>query len=76
MDAPEVKADKERRAKLYARDGCVTTNHCAGDKYPLEPGKQTLFMNAAVMSVRYHPMQLPWLVNIELPNASDSMLGI
>lgn len=30
-------------------------------------GQQTLFVNAAIMSVQYKPKQMPWLVVIDLP---------
>ncbi|OBS23672.1 hypothetical protein FPOA_04220 [Fusarium poae] len=30
------------------------------------PGKQTLFVNAAIMSIRYRPVQLPWLIDVDL----------
>lgn len=32
--------------------------------------KQTLFLNAAIMDIRYRPIHLPWLVDIDLPRSS------
>ncbi|KEF57322.1 uncharacterized protein A1O9_05239 [Exophiala aquamarina CBS 119918] len=37
------------------------------DATGLEPGKETLFINASIMTVRYRPLNAPWLVDIELP---------
>ncbi|KAM5346801.1 hypothetical protein ACJ41O_009806 [Fusarium nematophilum] len=36
----------------------------------LVPGEQTLFVNAAIMDIRYRAIQLPWLVDIDLPRAN------
>ncbi|KAM0543384.1 hypothetical protein ACHAPJ_012343 [Fusarium lateritium] len=38
----------------------------------LVPGEQTLFVNAAIMDIRYRPIQLPWLVDVDLPRAEES----
>lgn len=35
---------------------------------PFEAGKETLFVNAAIMTVSYKPHQSPWLVDLELPS--------
>ncbi|KAI1033631.1 hypothetical protein LB504_012656 [Fusarium proliferatum] len=32
-------------------------------------GKQTLFVNAAIMDIRYRPIQLPWLIDVDLVRA-------
>ncbi|PWY93252.1 Metallo-dependent phosphatase [Aspergillus sclerotioniger CBS 115572] len=45
---------------------CCHTSHCAGDPNPLRRGLQTLFVNAAVEGLGEVPIQLPWLVDIEL----------
>lgn len=46
---------------------------CPGDEgsIPFEAGKETLFVNAAVMTVAYKPHQSPWLVDLELPSPDD-----
>ncbi|KAH8169911.1 calcineurin-like phosphoesterase domain-containing protein [Sarocladium implicatum] len=36
-------------------------------EHELSDGHHTLFVNAAIMNWRYRPSQLPWLVNINLP---------
>ncbi|KAL4723943.1 hypothetical protein ACLX1H_008546 [Fusarium chlamydosporum] len=38
----------------------------------LVPGEQTLFVNAAIMDVRYRPVQLPWLIDVDLEKAEQS----
>ncbi|QPC69798.1 hypothetical protein HYE68_000550 [Fusarium pseudograminearum] len=35
----------------------------------LVAGKQTLFVNAAIMSIRYRPVQLPWIIDVDLKKA-------
>lgn len=37
------------------------------DATGLEPGKETLFVNASIMTTRYRPLNAPWLVDVELP---------
>lgn len=37
----------------------------------LEYGKQTVFINASIMDIKYIPRQWPWLVQLELPRASS-----
>jgi hypothetical protein len=46
---------------------------CAGDggSIPFEAGNETLFVNAAIMTVAYKPHQSPWLVDLELPSPDD-----
>lgn len=39
-----------------------------GEK-PLKYGEETLFVNAAIMTKSYVPMNAPWVVDIELPRA-------
>jgi predicted DNA-binding antitoxin AbrB/MazE fold protein len=36
---------------------------------PLEYGKETLMVNASIMTLRYKPMNSPWLVDMELEEA-------
>ena len=64
--------EEEKRAKLerLRRTRCSTTSHCAQDEYPLQVGKQTLFINAAIMGSEDF-VQRPWLVDIELPKLAE-----
>ena len=34
---------------------------------PLQVGDETVFVNAAIMNVKYKPRNAPWLVDLELP---------
>jgi predicted phosphodiesterase len=38
----------------------------------LKKGEQTLFVNASIMSVRYRPSQMPFVVDVDLPRATES----
>jgi predicted phosphodiesterase len=35
-------------------------------------GKQTLFVNAAIMDIRYRPIQLPWLIDVDLARTGQA----
>jgi Calcineurin-like phosphoesterase len=39
---------------------------------PLRYGEQTLFVNASILNVGYKPMNAPWVVDIDLPPATDA----
>lgn len=53
------------------REGCYSTGHCEGDETPINQGAQTLFVNAAIKGSEENTMQPPWLIDIELPKASQ-----
>ncbi|RFU74791.1 hypothetical protein TARUN_7470 [Trichoderma arundinaceum] len=38
----------------------------------IKEGEQTLFVNASIMSIRYRPTQMPWVVDLDLPRAPTS----
>lgn len=63
-------AGMERRVSESAREVCLATSHCAGDENPVTKGQQTLFVNAALRDSMYQPVQLPWLVDVELERAT------
>ncbi|RDL32013.1 Metallo-dependent phosphatase [Venustampulla echinocandica] len=44
-------------------------------KVDVKPGSETLMVNASIMSVRYRPKNAPWLVDLELPKATEVALG-
>jgi hypothetical protein len=73
-DAETVAAKAERRRRK-ARDRCSFASLCAGDAHALEYGKQTLFVNAAIMNTGYRPHHLPWLIDLELPRAAGDREG-
>lgn len=58
-----------RKGESHARELACQTSHCTGDTNPIERGAQTLFVNASVQDTSYCPVQLPWLVDIELARA-------
>ncbi|KAL8686966.1 MAG: hypothetical protein Q9218_006732 [Villophora microphyllina] len=57
---------KEKKADYCQQERCYETSHCAGDSRPLIYHTQTLFVNAAIKGDQ---LQLPWLVDIEVPKA-------
>lgn len=57
------------RKMPQTREKCYATSHCAGDENPIVPGNRTLFVNAAIRDTSYNPIQLPWLVDVELEKA-------
>ena len=61
----DVKAAKETHAVF------VDVSENGGDV--LEPGKETLFVNAAIMDVSYRPVNAPWVVDIDLPKKEGSL---
>lgn len=38
---------------------------------PLKFGDETLFVNAAIMTMQYKPWYVPWVVDLDLPSAAD-----
>ena len=40
----------------------------SGGKAPIR-GAETLFVNAAIMDVRYDPTNAPWIIDLDLPKA-------
>ncbi len=71
FDTAESKAQKLKKTEDCRQERCYTTSHCTGDANPLEFGRQTLFVNASIQSSEDEdPLQLPWLVELELPRAA------
>jgi hypothetical protein len=70
-DTEESLEARNGKLEKCNREGCYATSHCTGDPNPIEPGAQTLFVNAAIQGLDENlPFQFPWLVDIELPRAS------
>lgn len=40
----------------------------------IRPGKETLFVNAAIMDVEYKPINAPWVVDLDLPRKESPLL--
>lgn len=69
-DEPESRDEKLRKEDFYRQERCCSTSHCVGDAKPLKYGAQTLFVNAAIEGIEEGSLQLPWLVEIDLPRIS------
>lgn len=70
FDTPESKDEKSKKEEYHRQQRCYATTHCIGDANPLEYGVQTLFINAAIQGTEEKPLQLPWLVELDLPKAA------
>jgi len=69
FDTPEDAKEREERVNKYTEQKFCDTSHCPDSKTPLDAGKQTLFVNAAIKGDEDMPIQLPWLVELRLPRA-------
>ncbi|PWY95550.1 hypothetical protein BO94DRAFT_552442 [Aspergillus sclerotioniger CBS 115572] len=58
-----IQCDKEEM--LEERCAHVDVSEEGGN--PLRPGAETLFVNASVVTVQYHAINAPWLVELDLP---------
>ena len=59
----EIRGDPES----VLEDRCVYVDASEGGKQPLRFGEETFFVNASVVSIRYHAVNAPWLVDLDLP---------
>ena len=57
--------------KRFDEQRCCAASHCKGDEYPIEAGKQTLFVNASISNSEGHLSQKPWVVDIELARSFE-----
>lgn len=64
----EARGKKERWDE-YAAAGCRTVDVTGEGETPVEKGRQTMFLNAAILDRRYKVGQFPFLVEIDLPKA-------
>ncbi|KAJ9149594.1 Metallo-dependent phosphatase [Coniochaeta hoffmannii] len=71
LDTGWTAGDKKREFERLVRQGYTGTSHCADDQAPLISGRHTLFVNAAVESLENDGIQLPWIVVIDLPRATN-----
>ncbi|KAK2765826.1 hypothetical protein FQN53_006786 [Emmonsiellopsis sp. PD_33] len=66
-DTPDDVEEKRKNLEKYTDQRCYMTSQ------PIKLGVQTLFVNAAIQGVENdYPVQLPWLVDIDLPKANQS----
>ncbi|KAI5863936.1 ser/Thr protein phosphatase family protein [Durotheca rogersii] len=70
FDTPEDAKRKEEKVRKYAEQKFCGASYCYGDRTVPEAGKQTLFVNASVKGDEDMPIQLPWLVELELPKVA------
>ncbi|KAL2167459.1 hypothetical protein VTG60DRAFT_1210 [Thermothelomyces hinnuleus] len=72
-DSTQEVLEKEERLRAFKQLGYRATSHYGSDPlrvHPLTPGRQTLFVNAAVQSLsESNGPHLPWVVEIGLPPA-------
>lgn len=80
LNGAEVVTSVAAGSQLDERDGSIRpldicaggAESGAGDRIKFEPGKETLFVNAAIMTVRYQPLYSPWLVDLDLGSADEA----
>lgn len=55
--------------KQVLEDRCSRLDLCGANpgSRPLKFGQETMFINAAIMDVKYRPVNAPWLVDLNLP---------
>lgn len=66
---------KEVTNNLVPNLGEGTQSVSLVDAGAIEHGKQTVFLNASIMDIRYSPCQWPWLVKLHLPKASQEEMA-
>lgn len=78
-DGEEIDVSKEKHVKKaesivtshekMSRERAATIDVSQSSDRPLEYGKETLMINASIMSIIYRPSQGPWLVDLDLDSA-------
>ena len=56
---------QDRNLELERR--CAYLDLSSDSGRPIKFGEETLFINASIVTVRYEPLNAPWLVDIDLP---------
>ena len=67
---------KERRAVFVDASASASASGQSERMEIGEDGEETLFVNAAIMDVAYRPVNAPWVVDLELPNAGLEGHGV
>ena len=70
-DDKESQREKMGRLKEISKQRAVRLDITDGEN-KVEEGRQTMFINAAIMDIRYQPIQCPWLIDIDLPTSDSS----
>ena len=68
-DWTKEERDSEDQIECPPQDELVEKMSAYYDATGLQPGKETLFVNASIMTVRYKPSQAPWVVDLILPKS-------
>ncbi|MCJ1246322.1 hypothetical protein MMC30_003529 [Trapelia coarctata] len=55
-----------------AWDKAAFADYSAEGEGPLRFGEETVFVNAAIMTLQYKPWYVPWVVDLDLPSAANS----
>ncbi|KAJ4316539.1 hypothetical protein N0V84_007818 [Fusarium piperis] len=69
QDEETFKATKKKLIEM-SRQRAAHMDLTEGDNH-LVQGEKTLFVNAAIMSIQYRPIQLPWIIDVDLAKAND-----
>ncbi|KAI9931763.1 hypothetical protein MW887_010342 [Aspergillus wentii] len=68
LDCSAIRCDPE----TVLEDRCAYYDVSSEGARPLKPCKETLFVNASVVDIKYNPINAPWLVDLDLPVAGAS----
>ncbi|KAF4124758.1 DNA repair exonuclease SbcCD nuclease subunit [Geosmithia morbida] len=68
-DSQDVQNEKMAKLRDIARRRGMELDLTQG-VHRVDPGEQTLFVNAAIMDISYRPVQPPWIIDIDLPPAT------
>ena len=66
-DPEEIQRRRKRLIEMSKQRGMLVD--LTEGETKLVEGEQTLFLNAAIMDIRYKGTQMPWLVDVDLPRA-------
>jgi len=70
QDVKIQRLEQDQQCMLDERSAYVDVS--SDSERPLRFGKETLFVNASIMNVRYNPVNAPWVVDLDLPLANAS----
>ena len=57
-----------------AKDRAAMVDISSGGAYPLKFGRETLMVNASIMTLTYKPWQGPWAVDLDLEKADEDVV--
>lgn len=69
VDDEETQQKKSKKLVDLSKKRGIHVNIGADGEKPLVVGEQTLFINAAIMSLRYRPTQMPFVIDMDLDKA-------